>query len=115
MIKIKKISKNLIVLSLLGSLLTPAIGMAHDVDNNPPGPAGGPGTNWENPPGPGGGWGASPDRHPKYPLWFFNYGPYYAHHHDRDNNPPGPIGGPGTNWENPPGPMGGPGTSPNRR
>ena len=34
---------------------------------------------------------------------------------DRDNNLPGPIGGPGTNWENPPGPIGGPGTSPNRR
>ena len=31
---------------------------------------------------------------------------------DRDNNPPGPAGGPGTNWENPPGPKGGPGTSP---
>lgn len=35
--------------------------------------------------------------------------------HDRDNNPPGPRGGPGTNWENPPGPRGGPGTSPDRR
>ena len=34
---------------------------------------------------------------------------------DRDNNPPGRIGGPGTNWENPPGPIGGPGTSPDRR
>jgi hypothetical protein len=34
---------------------------------------------------------------------------------DNDNNPPGKIGGPGTNWENPPGPKGGPGTSPNRR
>ena len=34
---------------------------------------------------------------------------------DLDNNPPGPRGGPGTNWENPPGPAGGPGTSPNRR
>ncbi len=31
-----------------------------------------------------------------------------------DNNPPGPAGGPGTNWENPPGPIGGPGASPNR-
>lgn len=31
---------------------------------------------------------------------------------DRDNNPPGPRGGPGTNWENLPGPRGGPGTSP---
>ena len=37
------------------------------------------------------------------------------HHHDRDNNPPGWAGGPGTNWENPPGPLGGPGASPNHR
>ncbi len=81
---------------------------AIDRDDNPPGPVGGPGTNWENPPGPKGGPGTSPDRHhwckqhPKKCL-------------DRDNNPPGPIGGPGTNWENPPGPKGGPGTSPDRR
>jgi len=33
---------------------------------------------------------------------------------DRDNNPPGRKGGPGTNWENPPGPKGGPGASPDR-
>ena len=39
----------------------------------------------------------------------------YWRRRDRDNNPPGRIGGPGTNWENPPGPAGGPGTSPNRR
>ena len=32
---------------------------------------------------------------------------------DRDNNPPGPAGGTGTNWENPPGLAGGVGTSPN--
>lgn len=39
------------------------------------------------------------------------------HHrrHDNDNNPPGPRGGRGTNWENPPGPRGGPGASPDRR
>jgi hypothetical protein len=36
------------------------------------------------------------------------------HPADRDHNPPGPIGGPGTNWENPRGPAGGPGASPNR-
>ncbi len=71
----------------------------HDRDNNPPGRAGGPGTNWENPPGPKGGPGASPDRR----------------RFDRDNNPPGRAGGPGTNWENPPGPKGGPGASPDRR
>lgn len=34
---------------------------------------------------------------------------------DRDNNPPGKRGGPGTNWENPAGPAGGPGASPNAR
>lgn len=69
--------------------------------SNPPGPAGGPGTNWANPPGPAGGPGASPFRlRPRF---------------DRDHNPPGPIGGRGTNWENPPGPRGGRGASPNRR
>lgn len=30
----------------------------------------------------------------------------------KKNNPPGPKGGPGTNWDNPPGPAGGPGSSP---
>jgi uncharacterized membrane protein len=39
-------------------------GMGIDKDNNPPGPKGGPGTNWENPPGAKGGPGASPDRKP---------------------------------------------------
>jgi len=71
-----------------------------DLDNNPPGPKGGPGTNWENRPGPKDGPGAGPDRKPKI---------------DRDNNPPGLKGGPGTNWENKPGPQGGPGASPNRK
>ena len=33
---------------------------------------------------------------------------------DNDNNPPGPQGGAGTNWENPPGPQGGPGAGPNK-
>ena len=63
-----------------------------DRDTNPPGPVGGPGTNWENRPGPTGGPGTSPD----------------PRRQDRDDNPPG------TNWENPPGPRGGPGASPNR-
>jgi len=71
-----------------------------DRDNNPPGPKGGAGTNWENKPGPQGGPGTSPDGRP----W-----------RDRDNNPPGPKGGAGTNWENKPGPQGGPGTSPDRK
>lgn len=35
----------------------------------------------------------------------------FGNRKDRDNNPPGPKGGPGTNWENRPGPKGGPGTS----
>ncbi len=44
------------------------------------------------------------------------YAGYYGgRHYDRDDNPPGPRGGPGTNWENPPGPRGGPGASPDRR
>jgi hypothetical protein len=37
------------------------------------------------------------------------------HKFDKDNNPPGPMGGEGTNWENPPGPQGGPGASPDRK
>ena len=71
---------------------------------NPPGPAGGPGTNWKNPPGPVGGPGASRGRPDARP-----------HYRDRDDNPPGPAGGRGTNWENRPGPAGGPGASPDRR
>ncbi len=45
------------------------------------------------------------------------YSPRYGRDYwgDRDDNPPGPRGGPGTNWENPPGPRGGPGASPDRR
>lgn len=109
-----------------------------DRDDNPPGPRGGPGTNWENPPGWRGGPGASPDhrfyRHGKdrirfvlrddgyyfndrYGYWHPRYGFWNQGRHcwnDRDDNPPGPRGGPGTNWENPPGPRGGPGASPDR-
>lgn len=92
---------------------TPAA--AHDRDNNPPGWRGGPGTNWENPPGWRGGPGASPDRrwrvahHGGHWVWV-----PHRRCWDRDNNPPGPRGGAGTNWENPPGPRGGPGVSPDR-
>ncbi len=50
-----------------------------DKDNNPPGPKGGQGTNWENVPGPQGGSGASPDR--KHVV----------------NKSSRPSGGPGTN------------------
>jgi hypothetical protein len=83
----------------LGVALAAGPVWAWDRDGNPPGPAGGPGSNWENPPGPRGGPGTSPNRH-VIP--------------DRDGNPPGPRGGPGTNWENRPGPRGGPGASPDR-
>ncbi|MFT3898562.1 MAG: hypothetical protein QM719_12885 [Thermomonas sp.] len=110
----------------------------HDHDNNPPGPAGGPGTNWENPPGWKGGPGASPDRrwwvqrdhryefrlvkggyyfNPVYGYWHPTYGFWNQSARcwiDRDGNPPGRIGGKGTNWENPPGWKGGPGASPDR-
>ena len=92
--------------ALAAILASPSFAVA--LDNNPPGTAGGPGTNWENPPGPKGGPGSSPDRIAyckKHPLKC----------KDRDNNPPGPAGGIGTNWENPPGPQGGVGASPNRR
>lgn len=83
----------------LGVTLAADPAAARDRDDNPPGHAGGPGTNWENRPGPHGGPGTSPNRH---------FVP------DRDGNPPGPVGGRGTNWENRPGPRGGPGASPDR-
>ncbi len=133
---------------------------AEDKDNNPPGPKGGKGTNWENPPGPEGGPGARPDRSQRH--WKekadtdgdgvlsdaerdaakeirkeeheerreeFKEKADLNHdgtideferqeakkHHDRDNNPPGPKGGAGTNWENPPGPEGGPGVGPDHK
>lgn len=88
--------------------------------NNPPGPRGGRGTNWENPPGPRGGLGAS--RYHRGWRRTFIGGVVWVWHpanrcwlRDNDQNPPGPRGGPGTNWENPPGPIGGPGASPDRR
>lgn len=81
-----------------------------------------------NPPGPRGGPGASPYRHgpwryhrPFYYGWHYSYWrgrPIYWWPERRCwyaplyNNPPGPAGGPGTNWRNPPGPRGGPGASP---
>lgn len=107
-------------LACLTALSFSTAALAHDRDNNPPGPRGGRGANWENPPGPRGGPGASPD----YRGWHRYYwsGHYYYWHPrrlcwylpDNDSNPPGPVGGPGTNWENPPGPAGGPGASPDR-
>jgi hypothetical protein len=123
--------------AILLSLSLASSATAKDRDNNPPGRAGGPGTNWENPPGPRGGPGASPNRvylykgqrytfEQRYSNYFFhaNYGYFHPTYgwwnqarrcwNDNDNNPPGPIGGHGTNWENPPGARGGPGASPNR-
>ena len=90
----------LTTLALVAAIgLTAPAAYAKDKDNNPPGPRGGKGTNWENPKGPVGGPGAGPDHRP---------------FQDTDTNPPGPRGGEGTDWENPAGPVGGPGTGPNR-
>ena len=47
--------------------------------------------------------------------YYDGYDRYDGSYRDRDDNPPGRIGGRGTNWENPPGPRGGPGASPDRR
>ena len=129
--------KSNLALMTLGTAALAMSACAHDYDNNPPGPRGGPGTNWENPPGPRGGPGASPDRrlrvygrrvwfspvaggyyyHRRYGYWHPKYGRWDQGRRcwrDRDGNPPGPRGGPGTNWENPPGLKGGPGASPDR-
>lgn len=124
------------VLLALGTAGTSFARNGHD--DNPPGPAGGPGTNWENPPGWKGGPGASPDRrwwvrngsrhefkqvkggyyyNPDYGYWHPDYGFWNQTGHcwvDRDGNPPGRAGGKGTNWENPPGWKGGPGASPDK-
>ncbi|MGH8033253.1 MAG: hypothetical protein ACREO8_13080 [Luteimonas sp.] len=129
----------LAALLVTGSMAaTDAFAQHRDRDNNPPGPVGGRGTNWENPPGWKGGPGASPDRRyfrqggKRYEFkrvangYYFS--PQYGYYNpsfglwnqaarcwlDFDNNPPGPRGGRGTNWENPPGPRGGRGASPDR-
>lgn len=108
-----------------------------DRDGNPPGPAGGAGTNWENRPGAKDGPGTSPDRevrvhgkavrfaaaangywyHPEYGYWRDGLGFWDGARRcwiDNDSNPPGRAGGRGSNWENPPGLAGGAGTSPDR-
>jgi hypothetical protein len=67
----KTASMAFIALTVVAALaVTPA-----EARYNPPGPVGGPGTNWANPAGPLGGPGASP-----YRWWL--------------GNPPGPVGGP---------------------
>lgn len=43
---------------------------------------------------------------PRGPVGGPGYGNRWG---DNDNNPPGRVGGRGTNWENPRGPVGGPG------
>jgi len=79
--------------------------------NNPPGPVGGRGAGprWPNRAIPRTWvyWGAHDGFH-----WYKHPNGYWCMF-DNDGNPPGPAGGPGTNWENPPGPIGGPGASPN--
>lgn len=49
---------------------------------------------------------AHPCYNPRGPLGGPGYGNRWG---DNDNNPPGRVGGRGTNWENPRGPLGGPG------
>lgn len=112
------------IAAALAAVLCAGSADARDRDNNPPGPRGGPGTNWENPPGPAGGWGASADRRWGYRgghYWYWWDGRWHRWNAalrcwatDFDGNPPGVAGGVGTNWENPPGPAGGPGASPDR-
>jgi hypothetical protein len=93
----------IIIFTLAGGMLSCVV-RTPDRDNNPPGPSGGPGTNWENPPGPSGGPGTSPNRR----RWSMAVPAGDGQWWERDDNPPG------TNWENLPGPSAGPGTSPNR-
>ena len=112
-----KLSK---ILSIAALTMMLAVSAAEARPHNPPGPRGGPGTDWHNPPGPRGGVGASPYyRGWHYAVWHGRN--WYFNPHlrcwllpDHDGNPPGPRGGPGTNWENPPGPAGGWGASPDR-
>jgi hypothetical protein len=91
--------------------------------SNPPGPRGGPGTNWVRPAVPRAPRaavrvrpfrGAPRGVGPVFRGGFaFGFG-YGARRPGFRSNPPGPAGGWGTNWANPPGPAGGPGASPFR-
>jgi hypothetical protein len=90
---------------------------------NPPGPRGGPGTNWIRPVVPLRPRVVVPVRpyhrghfHVRPGIrWGFGFGlGYGAGRRGFRSNPPGPRGGWGTNWANPPGPAGGPGASPFR-
>lgn len=55
--------RSLLPILALCLVAVPAACAYHDRDDNPPGRAGGPGTNWENPPDLAGGLGSSPDRY----------------------------------------------------
>lgn len=128
------LKQGLVALTVATFLTTAFVVKAADSDSNPPGPAGGTGTNWENPAGPAGGPGASPDR--DWNGWFAKHPGYkakadrnhdgtidekerkWARRHWRRDNPPGPAGGPGAGPgyrhdkdNNPPGPKGGKGTN----
>ncbi|TCJ18499.1 hypothetical protein EZJ19_01950 [Parasulfuritortus cantonensis] len=119
--------------------LTATSALARDRDDNPPGPAGGPGTSVQNPAHPAGGPSVSADVR-SHRQWLQKQMTKKEWQHfrtlrqeerqrfcvkkhitkdrcwfDRDDNPPGPRGGPGTNRDNPPGPAGGPGAGPNHR
>lgn len=123
-------TRNLIFAILSAAVAVPVPVFA--ARDNPPGPAGGPGTNWDNPPCVANAPGARVDRpHKRLTVEqrtkleamtaaqrqaYFKQRCEERRHQrmDRDGNPPGPRGGPGSNWENPPGPKGGPGASPDR-
>lgn len=129
-------ARQLLLAILVAAVSIPVALPVIAANDNPPGPAGGPGTNWVNPPGPAGGRGAGSERPhrrltdeqraklkamtPEQRQAFFQQRceKRMKQRFDRGNNPPGPSGGPGTNWEknweNPPGPKGGPGASPGK-
>ena len=115
----------LVRILIAGAAVAALAACATDYDDNPPGLAGGWGTNWENPPGPQGGPGASPNRYyrwegeryafePRGDYWYNDRFGYYSPDYgwyDQDRrcwreprwNPPGPRGGPGWGWETPAG------------
>lgn len=125
-------TRKLIFAILLAAVAVPVAIPVFAAKDNPPGPAGGPGTNWDNPPCVAGATGTRVDRPhrrlsveqqtklkamtPEQRQAFFKQRceERMQQRLDRDGNPPGPRGGPGSNWNNPPGPKGGPGASPNR-
>ena len=113
-----------------------------DLDNNPPGPKGGPGSDWEKEDKQAAkeAWKLKKEeikeelkedreeakeiRQEKKEEWIEAHpnadppgpvgGPGAGPRFDNNNNPPGLAGGPGTNWENKPGPQGSPGAGAER-